>query len=84
MFICIICNKSFNIKRNILRHEKTHNGNRFDCEKCNANFTYKTHCTYQVKKMHPTTELGLNIQHSPPTQIKSVYIPSITDDILLI
>lgn len=81
MFFCVVCYKTFNTKRNMKRHENTHTGIRFSCEKCNANFTYKTNLTCHVKKIHPTTELPSSNQHRPSTQTGSDYILDDSDDI---
>ena len=64
MFNCVVCDKIFNTKRNMLRHENTHRGFRFACDKCFANFTYKSDLTSHIKKMHPSTE-SIN-QHLQP------------------
>jgi len=53
MYNCVVCDKIFNTKRNMLRHENTHSGIRFAFEKYDVNFTYKTVHTDHVKKMHP-------------------------------
>lgn len=56
MFKCTVagCEKVFTANRNMLRHAKTHDGAKFQCNICAKLFTYKHDCVHHVKTIHRT------------------------------
>ena len=52
------CNKSFNQRANLRRHEKQYAGIReFQCKLCNKDFFVKSHLTRHEKSMHDKEKL---------------------------
>ncbi|KAE9543696.1 hypothetical protein AGLY_002092 [Aphis glycines] len=54
MFNCDQCQSVFNMKHNLVVHQKTHTGIRFPCTICPTTFKYKSHLNRHQKNLHAT------------------------------
>lgn len=52
MFKCETCSSSFTWRDNLLRHIKTHKGERISCNLCDSTFKYKSALTRHKKNLH--------------------------------
>ena len=52
MFKCNICNITLSLKRNLIRHIKSHDGNKFICSICSKVFTRKDNLNIHIEKTH--------------------------------
>jgi len=52
MYKCDQCPSIFNMKRNLVRHLKTHSGVRFSCNVCPSSFSYSHSLVRHTNKFH--------------------------------
>jgi len=52
MFKCVQCPSVFSAKRNLVTHQKKHDGVRFPCTVCASTFTFKTGLNKHLKNTH--------------------------------
>ena len=52
MYTCEQCNLTFKQKRNLVRHEKSHDDKKFTCSVCNVTFHRAEHLKRHVDKFH--------------------------------
>lgn len=75
MFKCKKCTSSFNRKDSLLRHTKTHDNVRFECNICSSkNFSRKDALTRHIKLMHQ------NEEKIHPNQVELILSINITNE----
>ncbi|KAF0749098.1 Uncharacterized protein FWK35_00014160 [Aphis craccivora] len=52
IFKCVQCPSVFSAKRNLVAHQKKHDGVRFPCTVCASTFTFKTGLNKHLKNTH--------------------------------
>ncbi|CAI6366539.1 unnamed protein product [Macrosiphum euphorbiae] len=69
MFKCVQCPSVFVVKRNLIRHEKTHTGMRFPCTACPSTFSYKNNLNKHLKNIHGIVNVPAHLRLIPAASI---------------